>query len=169
MKRALILASLLIFGIQMNATAAETQSSRISDDFYVGAGLSSNSLTGFDDATGFQIFGGYILPFRVGGATHSVEVGYMDSGDFEETILFLGIPFEIDESAEGLWGTYTFNKPLADNVNLIARGGFDIGDDDGLMLGIGFEFDFDAPIKLRTEFVQRDNVDSLQLNVVYAL
>jgi len=176
MKKLMTTALFLLLGTQMNAMAA-TAGNVAGGGYYMGGGLSSNSLSGFDDATGYQIFGGYILPYQGGGATHSVEFGYMDTGDFETSFQTINLldPFgppltvDVEENVTGLWATYTFNMPLSASVNLLARGGLDFGDDDGLMVGVGFEFDFDAAFKLRTELVQRDNVDSLQLNIVVPL
>lgn len=169
MTRHIIFLILICIGFQSSALAAGKRGVSQSD-FYIGGGFGSNSLSGFDDATGFQFFGGYKLPIDLANATHSVEVGYMDSGDFEETIV---IPFfgtiSAKADAKGLWGTYTFIWPASDVVSLIARGGLDLGDDDGLMIGGGVEFNFDAPVTLRLELVQRDNIDSLQLNVAYQL
>jgi hypothetical protein len=52
-------------------------------------------------------------------------------------------------------------------VELIGRAGFDFGDDDGFMIGIGAGYIVNKNLKLRGEFVVRDNVDSLQFNVVF--
>lgn len=179
-KRSIVLAFVICTGISFSSFAAQQKSQSISqEDFYIGAGFSSNSVNtrGFDDATGYQIYAGYNLPLEFAGATHTVEVGYMDSGDFESSYLGINpvdpfgplITYKVKENVTGLWGTYTFIYPLSDNVSVVARGGLDIGDDDGLMLGAGFEFSFDAPVKLRLELVDRSDTRSLQFNVVYAL
>lgn len=138
-------------------------------DFYIGGGFSSNSLDGFDDATGYQIFGGMDLPFSWAGAKHTVELGYMDSGDFDFDAIFFGIPISTSVSASGIWGSYDLSWNVAKNVNLFTRLGFDAGDDDGIMYGAGAEFFFDAPVTLKVEIVKRENIDSLQFNVSYPL
>lgn len=179
MIRKIIFLMLIGIGIQSNALAAGQQG--ISQgDFYIGGGFSSNSLSGgtvvggslvggWDDAIGYQFFGGYKLPVDLANASHSVEVGYMDSGDFDSSYISGGTLIKTTQSASGLWGTYTFIWPASDVVSLIARGGLDIGDDDGLMLGGGVEFNFDAAVTLRLEMVIRDNIDSLQVNIAYQL
>lgn len=137
------------------------------DHFYIGGGISRNDVgNGFDEATGFQIFIGYefdesvvAAPFRL-----AAEVGYLDSGDFD--IEIAGV--ERDRgSAKGLWGNAVGTYNINDNVALLARAGIDIGDDDGLMAGIGGQFEFNDAIGIRVEYVIRDEIDSLQLNGVY--
>lgn len=179
MTRKLIFLILICIGIQSSALAAGNQGIS-KGDFYIGGGFSTNSLGGgvviggsvvggWDDAIGFQFFGGYKLPIDLADASHSVEVGYMDSGDFDSSYISGGTTIKASQSASGLWGTYTFIWPASDVVSLIARGGLDIGDDDGLMIGGGVEFNFDAAVTLRLEMVVRDNIDSLQVNVAYQL
>lgn len=162
-KFALIL--LACFGFQSAAVAQDA----MSNDFYIGGGVGINKLDQFDDATGYQIFGGMSLPFSWAEASHSVEVGYMDSGDFDLTVIILGIPITSTATASGIWGSYNLTWAPSENVNLLARLGYDAGDDDGLLIGGGVEFKFNAPVTARLEFVQRRNIDSIQLNVVYPL
>src|SRR2546429_6999893 len=49
--------------------------------FFCG-GLSQNSVSNFDNATGFQIFGGYNFPAIVRNFYVDAEAGYMDTGKF---------------------------------------------------------------------------------------
>jgi hypothetical protein len=135
-----------------------------SEKIYFGGGLSLNSLSGLDlsDGTGFQFFGGYELPVYMGDGKLSAEVGYMDSGD-----MAVGPFFETD--ANGVWVNAVFTLPLQNKMNLIGRAGLDLGDDDGLMLGGGVGFQLDSKMQLRTEYVIRDNVDSLQFNLVFKM
>jgi hypothetical protein len=56
---------------------------------------------------------------------------------------------------------------LTPSIELLARAGLDFGDDDGFMAGIGVGFNLTKSFKLRLEFVQRENVDSIQFNLVY--
>jgi hypothetical protein len=69
--------------------------------------------------------------------------------------------------ANGLWANGVGRLMLAPSIELIGRLGMDFGDDDGLMAGIGVGFLLTRSLKLRLEFVQRDNVDSVQLNFVF--
>lgn len=136
------------------------------DKLYLGGGLGFNSLSGIDfsDGMGYQLFGGYDLPVKMGKGKLSVEAGYMDSGDIE----FGAIPFfgPLEARFKGLWGTAVFSLPLQNKLNVLARAGFDIGDDDGFMIGAGLGFKLNPKMELRGEYVIRDFVDSLQINLV---
>jgi opacity protein-like surface antigen len=131
---------------------------------FFGAGLSSNSVSGSDNnPTGFQLFGGYnfaeIAPkFQV-----DAEVGYMDSGKFKKN----AFGFTAEDSAKGLWATGVGRYMVTPQVELIARLGYDFGDDDGFMAGLGAGYIVNPHLKLRLEYVARDNIDSIQFNVVF--
>lgn len=139
--------------------------------FYMGAGLGYNDVGGpFDEAVGFQIFGGYDFGFKLGSARTALEVGYMDSGDFEYEYCIPGFPGSCvrgEDNATGLWATGVAALPLNPAFDLIGRLGFDFGDDDGLMLGIGVGYNVNRQVQIRGEFVARDDIDSLQANFLY--
>ena len=137
---------------------------------HVGAGLGNNSLSGFDNAIGWQFFAGYPLEMvKLGeGITSSVEVGYM-STTFKQDFTFLGSTTTIESDVKGLWATYVANYPVNDQVDALGRIGLDFGDDSGLMFGIGGEYKLDDQKAVRLEYVIRDNVNSLQGNFVYRL
>jgi opacity protein-like surface antigen len=126
---------------------------------FFGAGVSSNDVSGSDSATGFQIFGGY----GFGEVTRSVfidaEVGYMDTGNMSRP--------GGNVKAKGLWASGVGRLMVAPSVELIGRLGFDFGDDDGLLAGIGAGLLLTKNFKLRLEYVQRDNVNSVQFNIVF--
>ncbi len=125
---------------------------------YFGGGLSYNDDRNYD-AVGFQIFAGMPIPLNLGKARLLGEVGYMDSGNFDGS----------RSSANGLWTTAVIEFPVAEKVKLIGRAGFDIGDDDGLMIGGGVGIPLSKTIEIRGEYVIRDNIDSLQANIVIRL
>ena len=51
---------------------------------YFGGGLNANSLPGVGSARGFQFFAGYDFNFVINeDILTAVEIGYMDSGDFD--------------------------------------------------------------------------------------
>jgi len=130
-------------------------------DFYFGGGLSLNSLSGIElnDGLGFQVFAGYVLPVDMSEASLSIEVGYMDSGDVE-------INKFRDEKAKGVWSTAVISFPLKGKLNLLGRAGLDFGDDDGFMFGGGLGYLVNEKIEMRGEYVVRDEIDSLQFNIV---
>lgn len=134
------------------------------NNLYIGGGIGLNSVSGWDDAIGFQVFAGYefdmanIDPIKL-----AVEVGYMDTGDFEDDTIF----GKVETSATGVWATGVASYALNQQFSLLGRLGLDFGDDDGLMVGVGVGYAVNQQIEVRGEYVARDEVDSLQANVVY--
>jgi len=127
-------------------------------NLFFGAGLSSNDVSGSDSATGYQIFGGYGFGEVTKNVFIDAEVGYMDTGNMTKS--------GGNVKANGLWASGVGRIMVAPSVELIGRLGLDFGDDDGLLAGIGVGFLLTKNIKLRLEYVQRDNVDSVQFNFV---
>lgn len=128
---------------------------------YFGAGIgfndTNNSFNRNDnDAVGFQVFAGLPLDVNMGSAALAVEVGYMDTGDFDS-----------GGSANGVWSTAVASLPLSNNLNLLGRLGYDFGDDDGVMIGAGIGIPAGNKMNVRFEYVIRDNIDSLQVNLVF--
>ena len=126
---------------------------------FFGAGVSSNEVSGSDDATGYQIFGGYGFGEVTKNVFIDAEVGYMDTGNMTKS--------GGNVKANGLWASGVGRLMVAPSVELIGRLGLDFGDDDGLLAGIGVGFLLSKNIKLRLEYVQRDSVDSVQFNFVF--
>ena len=126
---------------------------------FFGAGLSSNDVSGSDSATGYQIFGGYGFGEVTPKVFIDAEIGYMDTGNMSRR--------GGDVKAKGLWASGVGRLMVAQNVELIGRLGLDFGDDDGLLAGIGAGLLLGKNFKLRLEYVQRDNVNSVQFNVVF--
>jgi hypothetical protein len=137
------------------AVAQGFDSSRL----FFGGGFSSNDTSGSDDAVGYQIFGGYGFGEVAPKFFIDAEVGYMDSGDMATS--------KGDVSAKGLWAAAVGRYLVVPSVELIARLGLDFGDDDGLLAGIGAGVILSRNFKLRLEYVKRDNVDSVQFNLVF--
>lgn len=134
------------------------------NQIYFGGGFSLNDAGFSDNATGFQVFAGFPLPVKVENVNLSVEVGYMDSGDFDRRVS----AFDSNSlKANGLWGTAVADIPLKGDISAIGRIGLDIGDDDGVMIGAGVSFTLNEQTALRLEYVVRDTIDSLQLNLVF--
>ena len=147
------------------------------ENFYFGAGLGINDAddsvadvpfadVDLDDATGWQIFAGYDTGVKAGPADLAIEIGYMDSGDFDVEV---GGFDAGSVEATGLWATAVFDAPVNQTFGILGRIGMDFGDDDGLMFGIGAGFKLGRQVQLRGEYVIRDNINSLQVNFVYHL
>jgi len=131
---------------------------------FFGAGLSVNTVSGSDDGAGFQIFSGYNFPAIAPNLYVDAEAGYMDTGKLERrgcTTTFC------DAKANGLWANGVVRYLVMRNVELIGRVGLDFGDDDGLMIGIGAGYIVNKNAKVRLEFVKRDDVTSVQFNVIF--
>src|SRR5882724_8072370 len=57
---------------------------------FFGGGLAQNMVSNFDNATGFQIFGGYNFPELARRFSVDAEAGYMDTGKFKRTLPVIG-------------------------------------------------------------------------------
>lgn len=147
-----------IIGMALSSVAAAqgVDTSRL----FFGAGVSSNDVSGSDNAVGGQIFGGYGFGEVTRNVLIDAEIGYMDTGKMKRG-------GGGDVKANGLWANGVGRLIIAPSVELIGRLGLDFGDDDGLMAGIGVGFLLTKNVKLRLEFVQRDSVNSVQFNFVF--
>jgi Outer membrane protein beta-barrel domain len=162
--------AVLAVGVAADA-AAQRASQRSSGGFdaskiFYGGGLSLNEVSGSDNGTGFQIFGGYRFGEFAPKWQADVEVGYMDTGNMKVEVCF-GPCVSADARAKGLWSTGVARYILNPQVELLGRAGLDFGDDDGFMFGFGAGYNLNRNVKLRGEYVIRENVDSIQFNVVY--
>jgi hypothetical protein len=138
------------------------------EPLYIGGGLSSNRLDGFDNATGYQLFAGYNLDYMLGPVTTAVEAGYMDSGDFDLSLPTPGFAFSPpSDNATGGWVSANFGFAVNERFECLGRVGFDFGDDDGALLGVGVEYKPAKQFGIRGEYIARREINSLQVNVVY--
>jgi Outer membrane protein beta-barrel domain len=128
---------------------------------FFGGGLARSSISNFDDATGFQVFGGYNFPAIARNFYVDAEAGYMDTGKFKRTAP------TIETKAKGPWTTGVARYMVAPQWEVFGRAGYDFGDDDGVMVGVGGGYIVNKNLKLRVEYVSRDTVDSFQFNVVF--
>lgn len=128
---------------------------------FFGVGMSENDMSGTHNGTGFQGFGGYEFGEVARNVKVDVEVGYMDTGDME----FASGAGKT--RAKGPWvngvGRYAINPQF----ELHARAGVDFGDDDGFMFGAGAGYLLGPQAKVRLELVERDNISSLQFNLLF--
>ena len=129
---------------------------------YVGGGLLFNSLPGAGSARGFQFIAGYTLNALLNDdITTAVELGYANSGKFYP----YGAGGKTD-SAAGLWAAVVESVPLTRKSGMLARLGYDFGDDDGFLAGAGLYYRFNTRIKLRSEYVARQHYNGLQFNLL---
>jgi hypothetical protein len=161
-----------VTGLAAAALAAMSGSALAQDwyaggQWYGGGGINTNSLSNFDDSVGFQAFGGYeFTNLETGAARISVEAGWFTSGDFERQ---LEPDVTLETRARGLWAAGVVTYPIADRFHALGRLGIDFGDDDGLLLGGGVGYHLNPNVDIRGEYVSRDNVRSLQANLVVRL
>jgi hypothetical protein len=131
--------------------------------FYIGGGIGFNSLPGAGSATGFQLLGGYEFKTKLNeDITSALEIGYMDTGNFEH----INNTTKSDD-VSGLWVAMLESVPLSRKTDMLVRLGYDFGDDDGLLLGTGLQYKFNTKIAMRMEYVARQHVNSLQANVLF--
>lgn len=145
----------LAAGAALCAQPALAQNAMNPNAFYFGGGVSSNEAPRSDDEVGFQVFGGYDTGARFGQAGVAIEAGFMRAGDFG------------GGDVDGIWATGVVDVELAPRWSAIGRLGLDFGDDDGLMAGAGLGYALSPNAEIRTEYVARDHIDSVQFNYVY--
>ena len=152
-----------ILALMLLASTAHAEGPIKADQLYVGGGLGFNSLPAVGNATGFQFIGGYEFQTKLNGdITSAVELGYMDTGDFDRYNSSTNV-----SAAKGVWLAYVGSVPLSNKTDMLARVGFDFGDDDGVLLGTGLQYKFTTKVAMRMEYVARQNVNSLQANVLF--
>jgi hypothetical protein len=163
--RAIALA-VLAMGVAADAAAqrGSQKSGFDTSKLFFGAGLSLNEVSGSDTGTGFQIFGGYRFGEFAPKWQADVELGYMNTGNMDIDIPPFG---SVSARAKGLWSTGVARYIVNPQVELLGRAGLDFGDDDGFMFGVGAGYIVNRNVKLRGEYVIRENVDSIQFNFVY--
>lgn len=152
----------ILFGILLSSAlispsmAQQNQPLLDRNKLSIGGGISDNSV-GRVDESGFQVFAAYDLDQVnvMDGVHSSLEFGVMDYG------------FRRDST--GIWGNYVIEAGINQSINWLGRAGLDIGDDSGLMFGIGLGFGLNEQADFRIEYVVRDDVDSLQFNLLFEL
>ncbi len=154
----------LVFGV----SGVEAAQGFNNKNLYGGVGLSSNSVSGSGQGLGFQFFGGYTFGEVQPRLNVDVEVGYMDTGNMSKTVCLPIVGcVSADARAKGLWAAGVARYSLSPSMELIGRVGNDFGDDDGLLFGVGLGFPINKQVSLRGEYVERQNVNSLQFNAVF--
>ncbi len=149
--------------VALSGPAARAQQPDFSqENWYFGGGISHNDLDNFDNALGVQAFGGLDLPYTFHPqVSNHVELGVMATDDFEND----ATGAETDHT--GVWGAGVMKIHINPRFRALGRLGYDSGDDDGLLAGIGVEYLMARRWMLRGEFVARDNIDSFQANLAY--
>lgn len=145
--------------------------------YYVGGGvgLNSESENNSEEAKGYQFLGGYCLPYKLSKvkSTTSIELGYMSSGNFDsQSTKFNNNPRKATQtrsqrrSYEGVWVAGVAEYKFESKLNFMARLGYDIGDDNGFLVGWGVGYNVNRRAQVRAEYITRNDVDSVQFNWV---
>jgi hypothetical protein len=69
-------------------------------------------------------------------------------------------------AVKGAWFSMLESVPLSTKTDMLVRLGYDFGDDDGLILGTGMQYNFDTKVAMRMEYVAREHMNGLQANVL---
>ena len=142
--------------------AAHAEGAMSADHFYVGGGFNFNSLPGWGSSQGFQFLGGYDFSAKWNDdISTAVEIGYLDTGNFS------GYKGGSSDDVKGVWASAVESVPLSSKTDMLVRLGYDFGDDDGLLMGLGMQYKFNTKLALRMEYVARNNVTGLQANVLF--
>lgn len=160
----LLVVALVAMGISAIASAQGFDNKKL----FIGTGLSLNKVAGSDYGAGIQVFGGYDFG-EVAPKLHiDAEVGFMDSGSMTTTVcaVYFG-RYSCNPKAAGLWATGVVRYTPDPYIEFFGRAGQDVGDDNGFMFGAGAGYRINRNIKLRLEYVERQQVKSMQLNAVY--
>lgn len=161
----LVFTALAMVSMCFGYCASAQEASKIDmTKLYVGAGINHNRIDSFSGpdgkASGFQMFAGYEYG-QVSGIDISAEAGFIQSGEF-----YTGS----DEDADGIWAAGVAQKDLPEinqKLAAIARLGFGLGGDDGLLMGFGAQYRLNPQALLRLEYVNKDLSQSYQLNAVF--
>lgn len=168
-----ILTSALLVAFSQHAlsddTAENVQAAQVPQGLYIGGGLSFNSIdagsifSGADreTASGLQIFGGLPIPNAINGFETFGEVGYFQTSEFN----FGGDK----ERVRGIWGAAVLQRDLNEidpNLYALARVGVELGDDDGVFMGMGAGYRITPKVEVRAEFLNKDLLTSYQLNAL---
>ena len=131
---------------------------------YYGAGISMNTLANTRWGAGAQVLTGYDTGLAVGRMVLDAELGYLNTGNMK---FKTQVGSRIATRASGVWLSGVARVPVSYGWEALARLGGDFGDDAGLLLGVGVALELTNDVKLRIEYVARENIDALQLNVIY--
>ena len=165
----LLIASLITLTAS-HASADESQETTSQKGVYVGAGLSYNNLDfgsiidGADNeaASGIQIFAGVPIANAIKDIETFAEVGFFRTSSFD-------FGQGNKERVTGISGSVVLQRNLTEvdpNLYGLARVGLELGDDDGIFMGIGAGYRVTPKVDIRAEFVNKDLISSYQANAL---
>jgi hypothetical protein len=169
MKKILITSLLTLVAHQALADGHATDAAHVPTGLYVGGGISYNDLDfgsvikGADNETamGLQLFAGVPIENAIENIETFAEVGFFRTNNFN----FSGTK----ERVTGISGSIVLQRNLNEidpNLYGLGRVGLEIGDDDGILMGIGAGYRVTPKVDVRLEFVNKDLISSYQANAL---
>lgn len=131
---------------------------------YYGTGLSMNTLANTRWGPGAQVLTGYDTGLTASRMAIDVELGYLNTGNMK---FDTQVGSRVATRATGVWLSGLARMPVSYGWEALGRLGGDFGDDAGLLLGIGAAVELTRDVKLRIEYVVRENIDAWQVNVIF--
>lgn len=147
----------------------ENTVAKVPQGLYVGGGLSYNDLdfgsvvkgANNENALGLQAFAGLPIANSIDGFETFAEIGFFRTNKFD---------FGKKKAVTGISGSVVLQKDLNEvdpNLYSLARIGLELGDDDGIFMGIGAGYRITPKIEVRAEFVNKDLISSYQANALF--
>lgn len=136
---------------------------------YAGGGLSVNTVSSpfggqSRSAIGFSALVGYQLKSaseNQHGISTSVEAGFSQTNDFIDNV---------DSDVFGIWFAGVAKKSLAElapKLSGIAKLGIDLGDDSGVLMGLGLSYELSNKLSTRVEFINQDALSVYQASAIF--
>jgi hypothetical protein len=169
MKKALITSVLTLVAYQALADDHGTHTTPVPTGLYVGGGISHNNLdfnsiikgAGSEAAMGLQLFAGLPIKNAINNIETFAEVGFFRTHNFN----FSGIK----EQVTGISGSIVLQRNLNEidaNLYGLGRIGLEVGDDDGILMGVGAGYRITPKVEVRLELVNKDLISSYQANAL---
>jgi hypothetical protein len=169
MKKALITSLLTLVAYQALADGHATDTTPVPTGLYVGGGISYNNLdfgsiikgAGSETAMGLQLFAGLPIENAIDDIEIFAEVGFFHTKNFN----FSGTKKRV----AGISGSIILQRNLNEidaNLYGLGRIGLEVGDDDGILMGVGAGYRITPKVDVRLELINKDLISSYQANAL---
>lgn len=141
--------------------------------YYIGFGLTASEPdddSNFKNATGFQIYGGYKLDYKLADTFNiSIEAGYNDTGDFDGSAQIVNgsIVYPDSFNTQTGWAAGVLSYNIYKRIDVQGTLGLEAGDEDGVIFGGGFDYHLDRRFDLKLAVIKRSESLSTQFNITY--
>jgi hypothetical protein len=157
MKKALITSLLTLVAYQALADGHATDTTPLPTGLYVGGGISYNNLdfgsiikgAGTETAMGLQLLAGLPIENAIDDIEIFAEVGFFHTKNFN----FSGTKKRV----AGISGSILYG---------LGRIGLEVGDDDGILMGVGAGYRITPKVDVRLELINKDLISSYQANAL---